>query len=124
MTQEWSFWAKAASFLMFLAVVLGAFAAHALKSVLNPERLSIYEVGVRYQAYHALALFAVSWLVSRDSSSRAAMTAGWCFMLGIALFSGSLYALSLTGARRLGAITPIGGLLFLIGWTCLFFAVP
>lgn len=103
---------------MLLSVALGAFGAHALKRHLSADMLVVFETGVRYQAYHSLALFAVAWLASR-APSRAAGAAGLCFAVGIALFSGSLYALSLTGMRRLGMITPLGGLLFIAGWTIL-----
>ena len=103
---------------MFLAVLLGAFAAHGLKAVLSEDMRAVFETGVRYQAYHSLALFAVAWLAAR-APSRAAAAAGVCFAAGTLLFSGSLYALSLTGLRKLGAITPVGGLLFLIGWAIL-----
>ncbi|MDE2141974.1 MAG: DUF423 domain-containing protein [Elusimicrobia bacterium] len=106
---------------MFLAVGLGAFAAHGLKSKISPEMLAIWETGVRYHMYHALALIAVG-LLSDKWPSRAVTNAGWCFLGGIVVFSGSLYVLSLTGERRLGAVTPIGGLLFLAGWALLLFA--
>ena len=75
--------------------------------------LRVFEVGVRYQMFHALALLAVGWLVTRTGQANGA---GWCFLIGTALFSGSLYALSLTGARFFGPITPIGGVFFLVGW--------
>jgi uncharacterized membrane protein YgdD (TMEM256/DUF423 family) len=107
MTPE--FWIRAGSALMFLAVALGAFAAHGLKARLTPEMLTIFETGVRYQAYHALALLALG-------AARGPDKAGWCFVAGIVVFSGSLYLLALTGVKRLGMITPIGGLLFLAGW--------
>jgi len=122
MTSSYAFWVRAGSILMFLAVALGAFAAHALKSRLDAGMLAVFETGVRYQAYHALALFVVAWLLSRGAS-RAAQSAGLCFIGGIGLFSGSLYCLSLTGIRKLGMITPIGGLLFLAGWAILAWAV-
>ena len=99
----------------FLGVALGAFGAHALKQKLTPDMLQVFEVGVRYQMYHAFALFIVAWeLHSWNLSSAAA--AGWWFIAGIFLFSGSLYALALSGVSWLGAITPLGGLSFLIGW--------
>jgi uncharacterized membrane protein YgdD (TMEM256/DUF423 family) len=94
---------------MLLDVALGAFGAHALKSRLSPEMLAVFETGVRYQAYHALGLLALAALRGPDK-------AGWCFVGGIVLFSGSLYLLALTGERRLGMVTPLGGLLFLAGW--------
>ena len=100
---------------MFLAVALGAFAAHGLKARLTPEMLAIFETGVKYHVYHALALFVVGWLSDRNGGSAPQM-AGWFFIAGIVVFSGSLYALSTTGIRWLGAITPIGGLAFLTGW--------
>jgi len=106
----------------FLGVGLGAFAAHALKSRLDADLLAIFEVGVRYQMYHAFALLAVAWASTRWSG--AILTAsGWLFIAGTALFSGSLYALSLSGVRWLGAITPLGGLALLAGWLCLAWAV-
>ncbi len=105
----------------FLAVGLGAFAAHALKSRLDANLLTIFEVGVRYQMYHAFALLAVAWAYTRWPG--AILTAsGWLFVAGTVLFSGSLYALSLSGVRWLGAITPFGGLALLAGWLCLAWA--
>ncbi|HVE14025.1 MAG TPA: DUF423 domain-containing protein [Elusimicrobiota bacterium] len=102
---------------MLLSVAIGAFGAHGLKNVLSDEMKAVFETGVRYQAYHSLALLALAFLAERVPSR--APAAGACFAAGILLFSGSLYALSLTGARKLGAITPLGGLLFLAGWTIL-----
>ena len=105
----------------FLCVALGAFASHGLKGRLSPELLSTFEIGVRYQMYHALALLAVTWAHTRWPG--AVLTAGgWLFVAGTLLFSGSLYLLSLTGARWLGAITPFGGLALLAGWLCLLLA--
>ncbi len=98
-----------------LSVATGAFAAHALKTRLSAEMLAIFEIGARYQMYHALGLIAVAWAFSQWNS-QLVLAAGWLFVSGIAIFSGSLYALSLTGIRQLGAITPIGGLAFIIGW--------
>jgi uncharacterized membrane protein YgdD (TMEM256/DUF423 family) len=100
-----------------LAVVLGAFGAHALKDRMAPELLATFEIGVRYQMYHALALLAVartSW-----SATRLLATSGWMFLGGTILFSGSLYLFILTGERWLGGITPLGGLAFIVGWFCL-----
>jgi uncharacterized membrane protein YgdD (TMEM256/DUF423 family) len=106
----------------FLGVALGAFAAHGLKSRLTAELLATFEVGVRYQMYHALALLAVAWACTRWPGT--VLTAsGWLFVAGTVLFSGSLYVLSLTGARGFGAITPIGGFAFLAGWLCFAWAV-
>ncbi len=102
----------------FLSVALGAFAAHGLKARLQPEMLSVFETGVRYQMFHAVALLAVAWAHSRWPGT-AVVAAGWLFVAGTLVFSGSLYALGLTGARFLGAITPFGGLAFLAGWLCL-----
>jgi len=104
-----------------LAVGLGAFGAHGLRQVLSPEDLATFEIGVRYQMYHALALLAVGWASTRLESG-ALTAAGWLFVIGIALFSGSLYALVLTGQRWLGAVTPIGGVAFLAGWVLLAWA--
>ncbi len=101
----------------FLAVAAGAFAAHGLRDRLEPRYLEIFEIGVRYQMYHALGLFAVAYFVSRNAPLAAA--AGWSMLFGIVVFSGSLYLLALTGASRLGAITPIGGVAFLAGWALL-----
>jgi uncharacterized membrane protein YgdD (TMEM256/DUF423 family) len=115
------FFFAAGSFLALLAVAMGAFAAHALKSRLSPDMLAIFEVAVRYHMYHALALLAVAWASSRWPESSAGM-AGWFFLAGIVIFSGSLYALSLSEMRWLGAITPIGGVAFLIGWLILAWA--
>jgi uncharacterized membrane protein YgdD (TMEM256/DUF423 family) len=101
-----------------LAVAAGAFGAHALRSRLEPDLLAVFETAVRYQMYHALALMAVAWASTRWSGG-AAPAAGWLFVAGIVLFSGSLYVLALSGVRWLGAITPIGGLCFLAGWAVL-----
>lgn len=105
----------------FLAVAAGAFGAHGLKDRLTPDLLAVWETGARYQMYHALALLAVASLVAR-APSNVARVAGWAFLLGTVLFSGSLYALALTGERWLGAVTPFGGLAFLSGWLALAFA--
>jgi uncharacterized membrane protein YgdD (TMEM256/DUF423 family) len=103
----------------FLAVALGAFGAHGLAQTLQAnDRVATWETAVNYHMYHALAMFAVAWLVSQTTTS-IVPAAGWCFLLGIVIFSGSLYALSITNITRLGAITPIGGVLFLIGWVLL-----
>jgi len=103
----------------FLGVALGAFAAHALKSRLSAEMLAVFETGVRYQMYHAFAVLIVAAAIGHIGNARLLVIAGWFFFAGILLFSGSLYALALTSVRILGAITPVGGLLFLIGWACL-----
>lgn len=102
----------------FIGVAAGAFGAHGLKSRLDAEMLSVFEVAARYQMYHAFALMAAAWAQVRWPGALVT-TSGWCFVIGTILFSGSLYALSLTGVKWLGAITPLGGLAFLIGWACL-----
>lgn len=104
-----------------VGVGLGAFGAHGLRGRLSPEMLAVFETGVRYQLYHALALLATAALLSR-AEGRAAIVAGWSFTTGILIFSGSLYALTLTGVTMLGAITPIGGVAFLVGWAALAYA--
>jgi len=102
----------------FLGVAFGAFGAHALRARLSSEMLAAFEAGVRYQMYHALAILVVGLIVVR-LDGWLYRTAGWLFAAGIVLFSGSLYALALTGITSLGVITPIGGLLFLLGWAFL-----
>lgn len=102
----------------FIGVALGAFAAHGLKSRLTPELLATFEIGVRYQMVHALALLAVGWALTRWPGA-VLSAGGWLFVAGTLLFSGSLYVLSLTGEKWLGAVAPVGGLAFLAGWLCL-----
>lgn len=104
-----------------LAVGTGAFGAHGLKARLSVEMLNTFEIAVRYHFYHALALFVTAWACTRWPSATTT-AAGWLFIIGIVIFSGSLYTLTLTGMRWLGAITPIGGLAFLAGWLCLAWA--
>jgi uncharacterized membrane protein YgdD (TMEM256/DUF423 family) len=106
----------------FLGVGLGAFGAHALRARITPEMLAVFETGVRYQMYHALALVLTSLVTSPSAARMSAWLvtiAGWSFIVGIVLFCGSLYALAVTGVTVLGAITPLGGLAFLAGWACL-----
>lgn len=98
----------------FLAVALGAFGAHGLASRLSERALEIFHTGAQYQMYHALALLALG--VFGRATGQDVSTAGWCWVAGTMIFSGSLYALALTDIKILGAITPIGGTLFLIGW--------
>ena len=107
-----------AAFFGFTGVGLGAFAAHGLKGRLSPDYLAIFQTGVQYQLVHALALLGVAVLANL-LSGRLVAWAGLLFCLGIVLFSGSLYALTLSGVARLGIITPFGGLAFLAGWACL-----
>jgi uncharacterized membrane protein YgdD (TMEM256/DUF423 family) len=101
-----------------MSVAAGAFGAHALRARLPADLLAVFETGARYQMYHALALLAVGWAAGRWAGPLVAW-AGWLFVAGTLLFSGSLYALALSGARWLGAITPLGGVCFLGGWLCL-----
>lgn len=102
----------------FFAVALGAFAAHGLKKRMSPEGLTLFETGTKYQMYHALALVLVALLMGRGWNGAGSL-AGWAFSAGIVLFSGSLYLLALTGARWMGAVTPLGGVAFLVGWAAL-----
>ena len=103
-----------------IAVALGAFGAHALKSRLAPDMLAVFETGVRWQMFHALALLATAWACTRWPGT-AIYAGGWLFVAGTLLFSGSLVALSLSGIRMLGAITPLGGVAWLLAWGCLAF---
>ena len=120
-----------------VGVALGAFGSHALRAKLPPERVATFETGVRYQMWHALALFVVvvvggvriadaglssAYLIAEGTTEWPAAVAGWLFVVGVVLFSGSLYALAFTGRRSLGAITPIGGLCLLGGWALLILA--
>jgi uncharacterized membrane protein YgdD (TMEM256/DUF423 family) len=101
-----------------LAVALGAFGAHGLRLRLTPELMEIFETGVRFHMYHALGLLAVGWGAMRWPGPWV-QTAGWCFTAGIVIFSGSLYLLAMTGVGRFGAVTPIGGVAFMVGWAAL-----
>ena len=104
-----------------IAVAAGAFGAHGLRARLSPDLLAVFETGARYQMYHALALLAVAWAATRWPGPWPER-AGWLFLIGTVLFSGSLYALALSGLRWLGAVTPLGGAAFLAGWLCLLLA--
>jgi uncharacterized membrane protein YgdD (TMEM256/DUF423 family) len=104
-----------------IAVAAGAFGAHGLTDRIPADRLIVFETAARYQMYHALALMAVAWATTRWPGSLTT-NAGWLFVAGTVLFSGSLYVLSLTGIRWLGAVTPLGGVAFLAGWACLVWA--
>ena len=102
----------------FLAVAAGAFGAHALRGSMSPELMSVYQTAVLYHLAHTLALLGAAWL-TKEHPGWAAQAAGWAFLAGIVLFSGSLYALALSGVRALGAITPLGGVSLLLGWVML-----
>ncbi|MFO1323128.1 MAG: DUF423 domain-containing protein [Burkholderiales bacterium] len=112
-----------AAIAMFVAVALGAFGAHALKGRLTPDLLAVWQTAVAYHAWHALGLFGVGLLLLHGPGRPLAGVAGWLFVAGIVLFSGSLYALALTGLRGLGAVTPFGGVAFLAGWAALAWSV-
>jgi len=107
---------------MFVAVALGAFGAHALKARLTPDMAAVWQTAVQYHAWHALAVLAVGVLLLQWPGQRAVEVAGWLFVAGIVLFSGSLYTMALTGVRSLGAVTPLGGVAFLAGWAALAWA--
>lgn len=111
-------WLVVAAISGLLAVAAGAFGGHVLSVALSEELAGVYRTGVEYHFYHSLALLAVASLAARVRSALVS-AAGWCFALGTALFSGSLYALAVTGIRGLGVITPWGGVTLLVGWTCL-----
>jgi uncharacterized membrane protein YgdD (TMEM256/DUF423 family) len=113
-----SIWFSVGAIAGALGVTLGAFGAHALKSRVTEDLLAVFEVGVRYQMYHAFALLAVAWAATRWPGNWV-NASGWLFTIGILVFSGSLYLMTLSGARWLGAITPIGGLCFILGWISL-----
>jgi uncharacterized membrane protein YgdD (TMEM256/DUF423 family) len=102
-----------------LAVVFGAFGAHALKGRLDDYALGVYETAVQYHFYHSFALLAVGIIALSQPQTVMLRSSGWLFFIGLLVFSGSLYALSLTGVRWLGAVTPLGGLAFIGGWACL-----
>lgn len=108
-------WLAIAAVNGFLAVAFGAFGAHGLKQIVDESKLTVFQVGVQYQMYHALALLAVAWLAG-ERPRRLVRAAGVCMLVGIVLFSGSLYALTFVGWRWLGPITPVGGLSLLAGW--------
>ena len=106
-----------------IAVAAGAFGAHGLKNTVTPERLGTFETAVRYQMYHALALLALAWAITHwPEQAKWLVVGGWLFLVGVILFSGSLYILVLSGIKWLGAITPLGGVAFVGGWLCLVIA--
>ncbi|PLW70964.1 DUF423 domain-containing protein [Pseudohalioglobus lutimaris] len=102
-----------------LAVTFGAFGAHALRSRLDDYSIGVFETAVQYHFYHSLALLAVGVIALSQPQTVLLKSAGWLFLIGIIVFSGSLYVLALTGIKWLGAITPFGGLAFIAGWACL-----
>jgi uncharacterized membrane protein YgdD (TMEM256/DUF423 family) len=104
---------------MFVAVACGAFGAHALRGRLDPEMTGVWQTAVQYHVWHALALMGVGLLLLQRPAAAGLRAAAWLFAAGIVLFSGSLYALALTGTRGVGAITPFGGVAFLAGWAAL-----
>jgi uncharacterized membrane protein YgdD (TMEM256/DUF423 family) len=105
-----------------IAVAAGAFGAHAMKASLGADALAIWEVGARYQMYHALALLALG-CATRSLRSSALRAGGWLFVVGTVLFSGSLYLLAATGVRAFGAVTPVGGVALIAGWLCVAWGV-
>ena len=105
-----------------LGVAAGAFGAHALKEILDAPMLQVFETATRYVMYHAIGLCIVSWAIDRYPEQRLEKS-GWLFLIGILLFSGSLYVVSLAGIRWMGAVTPIGGLAFMTGWLLLAWGV-
>jgi uncharacterized membrane protein YgdD (TMEM256/DUF423 family) len=109
-------WFKLAAMFMMVGVILGAFGAHGLKGRLSPEALEIYKTAVLYHFIHAIGLFVVWFAAAQAGPSRSLALAGVLFTAGILVFSGSLYILSVTGLRWLGAITPLGGIAFILGW--------
>ena len=111
-------WFAIGAVLCGLGVTLGAFGAHGLRGRLTPEMLEVFETGIRYHLLHAVALLAVAWALARWPNVWVGVS-GWLFIGGIVIFSGSLYLLAVTGTRWLGAITPIGGLCFILGWATL-----
>lgn len=117
---KWMIFAGAVNGL--LGVMLGAFGAHALKNRLAPEMLAVWQTAVQYQFWHALGLVAVGILMMQWPQQKLMLWSGALMLVGILLFSGSLYALCLTGVRGLGAITPIGGVAFILGWAALAWA--
>lgn len=109
------------SLLGLLGVAAGAFGAHALETRLDADMLAVWETAAKYQMYHALALIGAAWLVGQTQSAWAT-AAGWAFLGGVVVFSGTLYVLALSGIKWLGAITPIGGTALILGWFCCFMA--
>ena len=117
----WNIWLAIAALNGLISVAAGAFGAHGLRDKLSARHLEVFETAARYQMYHALALLAVALLASRGATSLL-NASGTCFLVGIIIFSGSLYALALSGVDKLGMITPIGGLAMMAGWALLAWA--
>lgn len=112
-------WVRLGAILAALSVAAGAFGAHGLRERLDARSLDLFETAARYQMYHAHALVAVGLLAASGRSGTASTVAGWTFLIGTLIFSGTIYALALSGPRWLGAITPIGGVLMIVGWVAL-----
>jgi len=123
MTTSSKLFLSAGGFMAFAAVALGAFGAHALKARLSAEMLAVWHTGVEYHMFHALGLLAVGLVTVQLPESILLKSSGWLMLAGILLFSGSLYALALSGERWLGAITPVGGIAFLAAWVLFVVAV-
>jgi len=115
---SWNLWLAVAAVNGLLGVAAGAFGAHGLRSRVTPRHLEVFETAARYQMYHALALVAVAWLAQRAVGPTTS-AAGWCFLIGIIIFCGTLYAIPLTGSDWWGRLTPIGGLSLMMGWALL-----
>ena len=107
------------AFAGLLAVAFGAFGAHALRGRLDEQARAVFETAVQYHFYHSLALLAVGLLAVNAPEATLLRSSGWLFLIGLLIFSGSLYLLSMTGVKWLGAVTPVGGLAFIAGWACL-----
>ncbi|QDF29427.1 DUF423 domain-containing protein [Halarcobacter anaerophilus] len=112
-----------ASFMMALAIALGAFGAHGLKSIVEPAMLTVYHTGVEYQFYNTLGLFAIAFIIYLKGDSKRSVISGWLIFIGMIIFSFSLYLLVLLNIPVIGAITPIGGTLMIIGWVLAAFSV-
>lgn len=111
------------SILALLGVAIGAFGAHGLEDKISEDMLANYQTGAQYQMYHALGLLLIGLIADKLSSSKLIRAAGWLLTVGVVIFSGSLYILSISGNKTFGAITPIGGVCFIIGWACLAIAI-
>jgi len=115
-------WVRLSGLVMVLGIALGAFGAHALRDQLSPEGRQWFQTAVFYHLLHGVALLGLGWLAVLKPGEPLVRQAGWAFLLGIILFSGSLYVMSLTEIKRLGIITPFGGAAFLVGWACVLLA--